>query len=245
VWIVAAVVVVLLLVVGGPFLYIHVFSSEPPPALTLDSGAATATTTPSGSSGGATTGTTGTTGAAGASSATPATLDGTWNVTDGSQAGYRAEEVLFGQSTEAVGRTSAVTGSMTIAGTTVPKASFTVDLTKVTSDKAQRDSQFQGRIMDTSDFPTATFTLTQPIELGTLPGDGTQITAKATGTLQLHGTSKTVTIDLTAERTGGTIKVNGTIPVTFSDYGIDNPSGGPAQVGDSGQIEFLIAFTKA
>jgi hypothetical protein len=42
---------------------------------------------------------------------------------------------------------------------------------------------------------------------------------------------------------GNTIKVNGSIPVTFSDYGIDNPSGGPATVGDTGTIEYLITFT--
>lgn len=33
-----------------------------------------------------------------------------------------------------------------------------------------------------------------------------------------------------------------TIPITFADYGIDNPSAGPAQVGDEGELEFLLVL---
>ena len=94
--------------------------------------------------------------------APPPPLAGTWKIGTGSTAGYRVKENLFGQSNTAVGRTNGVTGSMTIAGTTVTKASFTVDMTSVTSDRSIRDDQFQGRIMDTADYPTATFALTKP-----------------------------------------------------------------------------------
>ena len=54
-----------------------------------------------------------------------------------------------------------------------------------------RDSQFQGRIMDTADFPTATFVLTNPIELAPVPKNGVVKTYSATGKLTLHGTTKT------------------------------------------------------
>jgi hypothetical protein len=39
------------------------------------------------------------------------------------------------------------------------------------------------------------------------------------------------------------IAVQGSIPVTFSDYGIDNPSGGPASVGNDGQMAFVLQFS--
>ena len=58
-------------------------------------------------------------GGGGTTSSVPAAtapLAGVWKVGSGSTAGYRADEVLFGQTTTAVGRTSDVTGSMTIAG---------------------------------------------------------------------------------------------------------------------------------
>lgn len=220
--------VVVVLVVGGPFVYFHFIQGPAPKPFSLD----TATTTVDPGSG----------------STTPTTAlgstDGTWNIASGSQVGYRVKETLFGQSATAVGRTSAVTGSMTLSGSTVSKASFTVDMTQVSSDRSQRDDQFRGRIMDTGDFPTATFVLTSPIDLGSVPADGVKVTPKATGKLTLHGTTKTVTISLTAERSGNTIQVVGSTPITFSDYGIDNPSGGPASVGDSGTLELQLVLAK-
>ena len=164
---------------------------------------------------------------------------------DGSVAGYRVGEVLFGQGTEAVGRTSDVTGSLTISGATIPEAAFEVDLTTVTSDQDRRDRQFQGRIMDTATFPTATFRLTQPIALGSPPDDVAEVTATATGELTVRGTTRTVTFDLLARRNGTGFEVNGSIPVVFADYGIPAPSFGPAEVEDEGEIEFLLLFERA
>jgi polyisoprenoid-binding protein YceI len=166
-------------------------------------------------------------------------------VSGSSEAGYRVAEVLFGQSTTAVGRTSDVTGEFVIDGTTIASASFEVDLTTVSSDESRRDGQFQNRIIDTSTYPTATFELTQPITLDGVPDDLEEITVSATGNLTLHGVTKSVTFELTARRNGDTVELNGTIPVTFSDYGIDNPSGGPASVGDTGEIEFLLTLAHA
>lgn len=36
--------------------------------------------------------------------------------------------------------------------------------------------------------------------------------------------------------------MNGTIPVKFADYKIDNPSGGPVTTEDHGVVEFLLVF---
>ena len=83
--------------------------------------------------------------------------------------------------------------------------------------------------MDTSTFPTSTFKLTEPIELGSVPADGTQVTASATGELTLRGTTKAVTFDVQAAKDGSTIKVVGQIPIVFDDWGIPNPSFGPAR----------------
>jgi hypothetical protein len=92
--------------------------------------------------------------------------------------------------------------------------------------------------------PPAPLTLTSPISLGTLPPNGAIVTYKATGNLELHGTTKPVTLTLKAKRDGGTIAVNGSIPITFADWGIANPSFGPASTDDHGQLEFLLAFAK-
>lgn len=176
----------------------------------------------------------------------PATdgVEGTWIATDESTLGYRVKEVLGGVDTEGVGRTNAVTGSLTISGTTVTAAEFTVDVASITSDSSRRDSQFTGRIMDTATHPTATFVLTAPIELGTIPAEGQQITVDATGDLTLRGTTNSVTFPLTAEYSNGRIGVFGNVPIVFPDYGIPNPSNPFVTTGDDGLLEFVLVFSR-
>ena len=241
-WVLGAVVALIVAIPVGTYLYIHVIQDEPPPPLSLDSAApstsAVAPTTAAPTSVAAVT--TPTT-AAPASSA----FSGTWRPTTGSVLGYRVKEVLFGQSNEAVGRTSDVTGSMVIDGASVSTVDLTVNMKTVKSDSGQRDGQFQGRIMNTSSFPTATFKLTQPVTLPAVPADSAVVDAKATGELTLRGRTRTVTFDLKAQHDGTSVKVNGTIPIVFADYNIPNPSFGPASTEDNGVIEFLVVFAKA
>jgi polyisoprenoid-binding protein YceI len=172
-------------------------------------------------------------------------VDGTWTVTDESEFGYRVEEVLFGVNATAAGRGNGITGSMTIAGTTVTEASFTVDVGSITSDESRRDNQFRGRIMSVDQFPEATFTLTAPIDFGTLPVPAEQLTATATGDLTLRGVTRPVTFDVTAESGAGRIGVLGTIPVQFADYDIPNPSTGGITTEDNGLLEFILVFERA
>jgi polyisoprenoid-binding protein YceI len=225
-WVVAAVVAVAVLAVAGPWVYINLIEGDPPDRLSLDD-ATTSTTARS------------------ATTITREGIEGRWTVAEGSQAGYRVAEVLFGQDTEAVGRTDAVTGAVTISGTSVTDGSFTVDLASVSSDQSRRDGQFHDRIMETSRFPTAAFALTEPIDLGGAPADGDEVRTTATGDLTVHGVTRPVTFDVVARRTSGTIAVNGSIPVTFTDFGIDDPSFGPATVQDHGEIEFLLVLSPA
>lgn len=137
-----------------------------------------------------------------------------------------------------------MTGTLEIDGTTVTAATVEVDLTGLSSDEDIRDGQVQNRILETSQFPTATFELTEPLDFGTEPDDQQEITVEATGDLTAHGETRTVTVDLTARKNGAAIEVSGNIPVTWSDFSINDPSGGPAQVEDSGEIEFALSFAK-
>ena len=227
-WLVVGVVTVAVLAVAGPFAYINFIKSDAPAPLTA------ATTTPSSPA---------TTQAGQSTGDDP--IAGSYSVTSGSQAGYRVKEVLFGQDTEAVGRTSAVSGQITVDGTRVTAGDFSVDLTTVQSDQSRRDGQFHSRIMDTATYPTATFKLAQPIELSSLPADGATISAKALGQLTLHGTTRQVTVDVSAQRSASSIRLSGQIPVSFADWNIPNPSFGPASTEDHGLIEFLLVLARA
>jgi len=241
-WAVGGVVVLVVLFVGGPFVYIHFIEGKAPAPLSLSTARTaapdlTTTSTAAASSDGGTS-------SAGDASASTSSVDGTWRVAAGSVAGYRIKETLFGQSNTAVGRTSSITGSITINGTDVTAGQFTVDMTTVKSDQSQRDHQFQGRIMDTAKYPTSASVLTKPITLGSVPADGAVVTETATGSLTLHGTTRAVAFTVQAKRSGATISVSGSVPVVFADYGIDNPSGGPAQTSDNGSLEFLLNFAR-
>lgn len=237
-WLIGVPVVVLLVGVVGPWLYLNVLRDDAPEPLSFAD--VTSTTDDDADAGVDATTTTASTG----DSVAREGIEGAWRVDAGSQVGYRVKEVLFGQDAEAVGRTTEVTGTMQIAGTTVTSASIEVDMASVASDETRRDSQYRGRIMDTDTFPTATFTLTEPVELGAVPADGEEVARTVTAELTLRGVTRTVTADLTARRNGATIEVTGAIAVDFDAFDIPDASGGPAQVGRNGQLELLLVFTR-
>jgi polyisoprenoid-binding protein YceI len=231
-WIIGAVAVIAVIAVAGPFVYIH-FVNRAPAALSLPASSPKA----SGSSGSTATASTAAAGNA---------VTGTWDTSAGSVVGYRVNEVLLGQNATAVGRSSSVTGHLTISGTTVTAASFSVPMATIHSDKSQRDAQFDGRIMDVAQYPTGTFTLTRPISLVPVPAAGATRDYAASGSLALHGTTRTVTFPLQAELVNGRIEVTGQIPVLFADYNIQNPSfAGFVTTQDHGILEFLLILTKA
>lgn len=226
---VTAAVVATLLVVGAPYVYLHFIKGDAPAPLTIGesvSASVVSSTQPSSS------------GTKGGS--------GQWHVSDGSVVGYRVNEVLFGQRGEAVGRTDQVTGSVSVVGTSITDAGFSVDMTTVTSDEDRRDEQFNGRIMETATYPTATFALTMPINLGSRPREGVTTTATATGDLTLHGVTRSVTFDVAAKLDGDVVRIVGSVPVTFADYDIENPSYAPiTATEDHGVLEFALNLTRS
>jgi polyisoprenoid-binding protein YceI len=176
-------------------------------------------------------------------------IDGTWSIdaSQGSFVGYRVQEQLAGIGGNiAVGQTTAVTGTLAISGTQVTDVSITADLTQLKSDDQRRDGQLQQRGLETDTFPTATFKLSQPIDLGSVPADGQTISVTATGELTLHGVTKTVDIPLQARLNGNTIEIVGSLAITFADYSITPPTSFIAlSVADHGTMELHLFFTRA
>ena len=182
-------------------------------------------------------------------------LDGTWKVDpsvgsfsdfSGSFVGYRVEEELanVGAAT-AVGRTPDVTGSLTFGGTKVTAADFTANLTTLRSDKPQRDGQLHRQALETDTFPTATFKLTQPIDLGSVPADGQVVNATATGDLTIHGVTKSVQIPVQAKLSGDVVTVAGSTDIVFADYGMSRPQSFMVlSIADHGTLEFQLQLNK-
>jgi polyisoprenoid-binding protein YceI len=178
---------------------------------------------------------------------------GTWTVTEGSQAGYRVREQLASLSAEsdAVGRTSDITGSITVESdgttTTVTGGSLLVDTTTITSDEDRRDDRLRTEGLQTDSFPTATFVLTQPVDVPAAAVTGTISDLTLVGDLTLHGVTQAVSIPAQAQVVDGTIQVQGSITFPLADYDIVAPNIGGfiISIADEGTLEFLVTLAKS
>lgn len=166
-----------------------------------------------------------------------ASLAGTWSIAEGSQAGYRVAEVLNGQNATVVGRTDNIEGTATIQGTMLTAATATVNMTSLSTDSGSRDRQFQG-ILKTGDFPTATFRLTKAVDMAGITSGVAKV--RAEGDLTIAGVTRQVTFDVTAQGTAAGVDVQGAIPITFADFGVQAPNLAFVRVEESGTVEMLL-----
>ena len=235
---VGAAVVLLIVLAAGGFALWQVFGGSEPPPVTLNtvSSSAGPNAAATGSSSGG--------------------LDETWTIdaTSGSLAegtssfaGYRVKEELAGTGANtAVGRTQNVSGSMTIDGTTITAMQVTVDMTTLQSDDSRRDDRLRTDGLQTGQFPTATFRLNRPIEVGLVPRDGQTIQAVAVGDLTLHGVTRSVDVSIQAQRNGDQIEAIGSVDVALTDYGIEAPTGFLVlSIANTGTIELHLLFHPA
>ncbi len=187
----------------------------------------------------------------GSTSPAPTAGAGTWTVGSGSQAGYRVREKLasFSAPSDAVGRTSAVTGTLTLtqdaSGYSVPSAAFNVDVSKLTSDQSRRDQRIHSQGLESDRYPTATFRVTSPIALTADAAGGQTIHVSATGDLTIHGVTKSVTIPIDARLNGSKIELVGAITFPFSQFAMTPPSiGGFVSVENNATMEFQLLMTR-
>ncbi len=190
-------------------------------------------------------------GTAAASSAGAAALTGSWSVNEG-VAGYRVRETLAQAQAEsdAVGRSSGVTGALTVTGSTgtlsLASGKLAVDMTALHSDKAMRDNNLRGRGIQTDQFTSATFELAGPVALPASFGSE-DVTLTLPGTLNLHGQARQVQVPVQARvDADGRVVVAGSLPILFADYAIDPPNvAGLISVQDHGTLEFRVVFARA
>lgn len=217
-WTIGVVVGLVVLAVAATTIYVHTVSA--PALLTLPKDADQ--------------------GSGAASSAV--TVDGIWNVGPGSIVGWRAQQVLIGQLSPIVGRTGTVWGSLTISGGSVTQGSFSVDMGALTSSTSKTTQQ---RAFDVSAYPTAVLALTSPIELGTIPAEGTIERFPAASTITMHGVTHTVQFTVSAERIGDGIYVLADITFPYGEWDI-SAQGVPflADLQSPATIEVLLHLTQ-
>jgi polyisoprenoid-binding protein YceI len=238
-WIpIAAAMAFVLLGAGGAYAYFFSGLRSTPSALTLPSPSpsetATASTSPS---------------AIGAGT-------GTWTIASGSIAGYRVHEQFAGQSAthEAVARTSAVTGSVSIAQSggsyTMTSAKITVGLSGLASvdsvagfNVTNRDRIVQ-QALDVGSFPTAVF---ESSDLA-LPADaarGQTVTVSVPGRLTIHGVTRAVTAKLQLRVSGSSAQIAATIATSMEDFGVSRPTAPFVTVQPGVTIEVALKLARS
>ncbi len=183
-------------------------------------------------------------------------VNGTWIVDDeigtfdfetasGSFAGFRVDEELTVGAVTAVGRSGDVAGSLTIDGGSLTAAEITVDMNTIVSNDSRRERAIRNTV-NASSFPTATFTLSRPVELPAGLADGDQVTVDAVGDLSVAGTSNEVTFSISAVvRDDGFGIITGSADLVWDDFGITPPSAPiVVSIADEGIVEFQLVVAK-
>ncbi|MEM8706053.1 MAG: YceI family protein [Actinomycetota bacterium] len=195
-----------------------------------------------------------------AAPATPDPFDGdinaTWVVDDeigtfdfetasGSFAGFRVDEELTIGQVVAVGRTGGVSGTVTIEGDQLTGTDITVDMGSITSNDSRREFPIRNAVMAT-DFPTATFVLTEAVALPAGLAAGETVTVDATGELTVAGTTNEATFTINAlVRDDGFGVITGSTTITWEDYGVTPPNAPIVlSIDESGIVEFQLIVTK-
>jgi len=167
-----------------------------------------------------------------------------------SQARYHAQEQLVGRNlpSEAVGASSAVSGSIVLnpdGSVASDQSQIKVDLSKLSSDESRRDNFIKGSTLQTSKYPTATFTPRQVQDLPTpLPTSG-QATFQLLGDLTVHGVTKPVTWQVTAQFDPSSVSGNATTNVNISDFGMTPPKAGPVlSIQDALTLELIFSAAR-
>lgn len=216
-WILGGVAVLLVLLIGGVAAAIELQPSPAP--LGLPSGTPTAPSGP---------------------------LACGWQVAAGSAAGFRIQETVIGMSNEVGGNTNAVTGTAAVlSGDRIASGSFGINLAMITVG-GKKQPQFAPSL-DAGRYPDATVTLARPVTLSAAFAAGRTATMTAPAELTLRGTTRPVTVTITARRDGAALQAAGTIPVTFANWGIKQPTGfGPiGSLANHGTAEFVLVLHRA
>lgn len=179
---------------------------------------------------------------------TLADLAGTWMLSAEGESfvGYRIGETFadIGTAT-AVGRTSDLTAELDFDGSRITRVAISADLRMLRSDQSRRDQALRTRGLETDRYPTATFTLSEPIAVDEAALSGGLIERSARGTLELHGVANDVEIALTGQLVDGLVVIVGSSEIALADYEIEPPTNfRVVSIEDSGTMEFQIILAR-
>lgn len=177
-------------------------------------------------------------------------LDGTWAVVPGdganrTVAGYTVDEILNGEPVTVVGSTDQVTGRAEISGYSLTSAEFETRMDGLATDNSSRDNRARSpEILDAAGHPVSTLTLAAPVDLTSLPSDGTAATLPMNVELTIKGVTVPKTVEVTVLRSGEQLIASGSVPVTWAEVNVQAPSLGFVTVDPDGTVDFRVTLEK-
>lgn len=176
-------------------------------------------------------------------------LDGEWKVAQGRGAnttsvGFTFFEILPAERKLTSGTTYDVEGGVTIVDEQLTAGEVIVDMTTIETDNERRDINVRNKILNTDEFPTASFVITESSDLSELPADATPGTVVLTGELEIHGETQPVSHEFDALRDDERIIVSGDVPINRIDFGVESPEFVAAAIDEEGELNIRIALEK-
>lgn len=176
-------------------------------------------------------------------------IDGEWKVTNRpgsnhSSAGFTIDEVLPGERRTTSGSTKSVSGTVTIEGGTLTAGEIDVDMTAITSDSDVRDNNVRRKILLTDQYPNASFSVTEPVDLSGIPEDGAIAQIELTGDLTIMDQTNEITDTFDVARSGDRLLVAGDIHINRLDYGVETPEFVAASIDEEGEINIRLNLAK-
>ncbi|MFO7699442.1 MAG: YceI family protein [Acidimicrobiia bacterium] len=147
---------------------------------------------------------------------------------------YSVEERLQGLSTQGVGTTDQIAGTVSPTG----PFTFTIDLQSFTSDQSRRDSRVVGWFAEFPEgtFSASSFALPESAEVGEV------VTFDLEGDMTVNGITEPVTWAIEARlEADGSISVAGETFIVLSDFDVPVVTGGFVEMEDGATIEVVFS----
>ncbi len=132
-------------------------------------------------------------------------------------------------------------------GTFASGSQVSFDVSSLTSDQSLRDSFVKQSVLNTRQFPTATFVPTKATGLTVPLAASGHFTFTLSGKLTIHGVTKDVTFAVDATRTGGALTATATLDPTFKfeDFGMSQPAAPGRVISVVDEIHLVIDLVAA
>lgn len=176
-------------------------------------------------------------------------MDGEWVVTAGdgvnpTAVGFTFNEILPAEKKVTSGATTDVSGQASVSDSTLTDGEIVVEMDNLTTDNDRRDVNVRMKILHTDEFPTATFTLSDPVDLSGVPEDGTPGEVDLTGDLTIHGVTNEVSAPFQVLRDGEKVILAGDILFNRLDFNVESPDFVAAKIAEEGEVNILLSLEK-